>query len=169
MKTLLIIALAVLALPMAQGQIILNPGEGANLFTDPPDVSNPGLGSLGWTADPIKDVAWIQVSGPTDFAYIVRDTTGLVVTPMDDFAVPSGGGMNWQEGSNLPEQVWLRVYLSDQALAAGDPVGTYALRSVRFGFDRPGAGPFEIPETGIGALIAGLGLLGFAAVRRTIR
>jgi len=166
MKTLLVLTATVAMTCQALAQVILRPGEGANLFTDPPDVSNPGIGSLGWTADPIKDVAWIQVSGPTEFAYVVRDTTGLVVTAMDDFVVPYGGGLMWQEGSNLPEQVWLRVYLSDEALAAGDPMGAYALRSQRFGFDRPGAGPFEVPEPAGMALLAGLALVGFSAWRR---
>jgi len=166
MKTLLVVTATVALACQALAQVILRPGDSANLFTDPPDVSNPGLGSLGWTADPLKDVAWIQVSGATAFAYIVRDTTGLVVAPMDDFVVPYGGGLMWQEGSNLPEQVWLRVYLSDEALAAGDPIGAYASRSLGFGFDRPGAGPFEVPEPKHLALLVGVALAGFTAYRR---
>ena len=138
MKTLPIL-IATLALSFtAFAQVILRPGEGGSVFTDPITSSNPGFGSLGWLSDPLKDVAWIQPTAPTAFAYIVRDTTGLVVTPMDDFVTPSGGGMNWQEGSNLPEQVWLRVYLTDDVLGAGDQVGAYALRSQRFGFDQAG-------------------------------
>jgi hypothetical protein len=166
MKLFLIFTAAIALSFNALAQVILRPGDSANLFTDPPGASKAGLGSLGWTADPFKDVAWIQVSGPTAFAYVVRDTTGLIVTPMDDFIVAFSGGTMWQEGSNLPEQVWLRVYLTEDALGAGDQVGAYALRSQRFGFDRPGAGPFEVPEARHMALLAAVGLLGFAAFRR---
>jgi hypothetical protein len=158
MKTLIL----ALSLTLTAAAQILNPGDSATLFTDPPSSS---IGSLGWTRDPIKDVAWIQVSGATDFAYVVRDTTGLVVEPIDDYVVPFSGGSIWQEGADLPEQVWLRVYLSDERLLPGDPMGAYLLRSVRFGFDRPGAGPFEVPEPGHFALLAAVGLLGFAAYR----
>jgi hypothetical protein len=168
MRTSLIILLAA-SLALSASAQILQPGDSATLFTDPPDSSIAGWGSLGWTADPIKDVAWFQPSPPTAFAYVVRNSTGLVVEPMDDFVVPFGGGMMWQEGSNLPEQVWLRVYLTDAVLAVGDPIGAYAVRSVRFGFDRPGAGPFEVPEPGTWGLIAALGLVGFGLVRRSIR
>jgi hypothetical protein len=166
MKTLLVLTATVALACQAFAQVILRPGDSANLFTDPLDVSNPGLGSLGWTADPLKDVAWIQASGATAFAYIVRDSTGLVVTAMDDFVVPYGGGLAWQEESNLPEQVWLRVYLSDDVFGSGDPIGAYALRSQRFGFDRPGAEPFEVPEPKHLALLVGVALAGFAAYRR---
>jgi hypothetical protein len=162
MKTfLLVLALAL----TAQAQIILRPGDSANLPTDPPNFQPMGIGSLGWTRDPLKDTSWIQVSGATDFAYVVRDTTGLVVEPMDDFVQPFSGGLMWQEGADLPEQVWLRVYLSDERLLPGAPMGAYAMRSVRFGFDRPGAGPFEVPEPGHLALLAAVGLAGLACYR----
>jgi hypothetical protein len=159
MKTLI---LTVLALALSASAQVLNPGGSATLFTDPPSSS---IGSLGWTRDPIKDVAWIQVSGATDFAYVVRDTTGLVVEPIDDYVVPFSGGSIWQEGADLPEQVWLRVYLSDERLLPGDPMGAYAVRSVRFGFDRPGAAPFEVPEPRHFALLAAVGLAGLACYR----
>lgn len=169
MKTTLLTLACACALTLTASAQILHLGEGATLLTDPPDASPMGLGSIGWTWDPIKDVVWIQTEGAADFAYIVRDATGLVVTPMDDYIEPFGNGRIWQEGSVLPEQVWLRVYLSDDLLAAGDPMGDYLLRSVRFGFDRPGAGPFEVPEPGAWALIAGLGLVGFSLWRRSMR
>jgi hypothetical protein len=166
MKTPIVLA-AILAVVWAScAQVILRPGESGTIFTAPVTSSTPGFGSLGWTRDPIKDVSWTQPTSPTAFAYIIRDTTGIVVTPLDDFVVPFGAGTMWQEGSDLPELVWLRVVLSNDPLAPGDTVRSYALRSGRFGFDRPGAGPFEVPEPKHIAVLVAVGLLGFAAYRK---
>jgi hypothetical protein len=163
MKTLLTIT-ATLALGYALSAQILRPGDSATLFSDPSSTV-PGFGSVAWVRDPVKDSVWVQVSGATRFAYVVRDTTGLVVEPIDDYVVPFGGGFMWQNGSDLPEQVWLRVVLSDAALAPGQPIGAWSVRSMPFGFDRPGAGPFEVPEPVNLVLLVGVALAGFAAYR----
>jgi hypothetical protein len=164
MKHLLITALAASLMLAASAQVLL-PGDSANLFPEPPASPAAEIGSLGWVLDPDKTVSWISTRGAAEFAYVVRDTTGLVVEPMDDFFASSAW---WQETANLPEQVWLRVYLTDDLLVPGEPVESYAVRSVRFGFNRPGVGPteFDVPEPAHLVLLSAVGLLGFAAYRR---
>jgi hypothetical protein len=168
MKTLLLAC----ALTLTASAQVLLPGDSATLFPEPPASITSELGSLGWLVDPDKNVAWLSLRGPAEHGYVVRDRTGLVVELIDDFVLPYGqGGHAFQETANLPEEVWLRVYLSDELLLPGDPIGAFAVRSVRFGFDRPGAGltEFDVPEPAAWALISGLGLIGFALGRRSIR
>jgi hypothetical protein len=167
MKHLLITALAASLTLAASAQILL-PGDSANLFPEPPASPAAEIGSLGWLFDPDKSVSWISTRGAAEFAYVVRDATGLVVERVDDFTTPFGAGTMFQETANLPEEVWLRVYLSDDTLSVGDPVGAYVVRSVRFGFDRPGIGSqdFDVPEPAHLVLLSAVGLLGFAAYRR---
>jgi len=168
MKYLILTALAASLLFTASAQILL-PGGDALLLPEPPTSPGTASGSVAWADDPVKSLSWVKTQSPTtDFAYVVRAATGLVVTPLDDYVQAFNSGRMWQESGDFPEEVWLRVYLSDEQLAPGDPVGDYLLRSVRFGFDRPGVASteFDVPEPSHLALLAGVGLLGFAAYRR---
>lgn len=145
MKSIAVITALAASLSVSAA-VILTPGDLS--YLNP--VSGSGLGYVYWNG---TTTFAASLSAFGDYGYVVEDATDTVVLPMVDI----GGTTHNIVTTSLSENTWYYLATSDVVQSVGSSFGNAELQTESF---------ILVPEPGTYALLAGLGLVGFAGIRR---